>query len=287
MPRHPRIHEPNLLYHIITRGNHKQAIYQEKEDYELFLKILEDIKKKYLFNLYAYVLMPNHFHMLIEVEINPIWKIMQNLLCRYVCYYNKKYNLSGHLFQGRYKAIVCDKENYFLELIRYIHLNPVRAKMVKTPIEWEWSGHGEYTGKNKKNLVDLKLIKGILGDGETGFRNYIMLLEGCDNKEYYPSDASPFLGSDEFISRISAIKSKEFKTKSKTLEDIADEVCQKHGMNKDILKEKSRGALVASVRMEFIRKSIFEYGNRQSAIAQYLGCDPSYISRTISQVSQA
>ena len=146
MPRHPRVHAKGLLYHVIARGNNGQKIFLRETDYEAFLKALGVVRKRYPFYLYAYVLMSNHFDLLLEVQRFSTARILQSLLTGYVRRFNRIHRHKGHLFQGRYKAILCDRDSYLMELVRYIHLNPVRASLVKRPIEWRWSGHGEYLG---------------------------------------------------------------------------------------------------------------------------------------------
>ena len=123
-----------------------QGIFLDERDFKMFLAYLLDYKNRYGFHLYAYALMKNHLHLLIEVEEIPLNRIMQCLLFRYTRYFNRRQGEVGHLFQGRYKAIVCDKDAYLLELVRYIHLNPVRAKIVKVPEDYVWTGHLSYLG---------------------------------------------------------------------------------------------------------------------------------------------
>jgi REP element-mobilizing transposase RayT len=125
MARKPRIHFPGALYHVITRGNRRQGIFQDEKDLEQFLTYLSNCKNRFPFCLYAYALMQNHLHFLIEVGEIPLSRIMQSLLFGYAHYFNRRYREVGHLFQGRYKAILCDKDAYLLELVRYIHLNPL------------------------------------------------------------------------------------------------------------------------------------------------------------------
>lgn len=129
MARRPRVHFPGALYHVISRGNQRQKIYKDDPDYQRFETLLGEVIKRHALTLYAYVLMPNHFHLLLEVGRVPLSKAMQVLLYRYTRGYNQRHRKSGHLFQGRYKAILCDRDNYLMELIRYLHLNPVRAGM--------------------------------------------------------------------------------------------------------------------------------------------------------------
>ena len=116
MARKPRVHFPGALYHVISRGNQRQDIFFEDKDLKTFLSYLSEYKTRYPFYLYAYSLMKNHFHLLLEVHGTPLSKIMQSLLFRYTRYFNKRYGKMGHLFQGRYKAILCDKDAYLLRL---------------------------------------------------------------------------------------------------------------------------------------------------------------------------
>ncbi len=146
MPRPPRVEFEGALYHVITRGNNRQAIFKDEADYRTFLGLLERGKQKHPFYLYAYVLMPNHVHLLLERQTDSLSRIMQRLLTGYAQYWNRKYRKVGHVFQGRYKAILCQKDAYLSELVRYIHLNPVRAKMVRRPEDYVWSSHRAYLG---------------------------------------------------------------------------------------------------------------------------------------------
>ena len=109
MPRHPRIHAPGLLYHVMARGNNGQKIFLRERDYRAFLQALGAVRRRYPFYLYAYVLMSNHFHLLLEVIDAPTARIIQSLLTGYVRRFNAVHRRRGHLFQGRYKSIVCDR----------------------------------------------------------------------------------------------------------------------------------------------------------------------------------
>ncbi len=133
MGRRPRIHYPGALYHFISRGNQRQTIFRDKGDYRRFQLLVEEAQRRYCFTLYAYVFMPNHFHLLVKVSSHPLSKFMQTWLYRYTRYYNRGYRKVRHLLQGRYHAIVCDQESYLLELIRYLYLNPMRAGLVRDP----------------------------------------------------------------------------------------------------------------------------------------------------------
>jgi len=146
MARPLRIKYEGALYHITARGNEKKRIFREKADYGKFIDTLFKNKKRYGIILYGYVLMPNHYHLLIETPQANLSRFMHNLQTTYTIFFNLKYNRVGHLFQGRYKALLVDKDNYLIELIRYIHLNPVRAQIVDHPERYMWSSYREYVG---------------------------------------------------------------------------------------------------------------------------------------------
>ena len=160
MARRPRIHFAGAFYHVISRGNRRQGIFRDEKDLKAFLACLSDCKTRFPFQLYAYALMKNHVHLLVEVETIPLSRIMQSFLFRYAQYFNRRHGEVGHLFEGRYKAIVCDKDTYLLELVRYIHLNPVRARVVKAPEDYVWSGHLGYLGKGEEDLIDEGFVLG-------------------------------------------------------------------------------------------------------------------------------
>ncbi|HKY06992.1 MAG TPA: transposase, partial [Candidatus Binatia bacterium] len=144
MARKPRVHFPGALYHVISRGNQRQAIYKDDSDHRRFQSLLGEAVKRHSITLYAYVLMPNHFHLLLEVSRTPLSKVMQSLLYRYTRHYNQRYARSAIYFRGVTGAILCDRDNYLMELIRYLHLNPVRARMVREPSRYRWSSHQDY-----------------------------------------------------------------------------------------------------------------------------------------------
>jgi REP element-mobilizing transposase RayT len=149
MARRARVEYPGALYHVITRGNQRQRIFRDDRDRDKYLEILSSLKNQFSFRISAYVLMLSHTHLLLESGEVPLSRIMQRLGSGYTQYFNRRHKQVGHLFQGRYKAILCDKGSYLLELTRYLHLNPVRAKVVKDPWEYKWSSYGGYVGKGQ------------------------------------------------------------------------------------------------------------------------------------------
>jgi putative transposase len=147
MARPLRIEYEGALYHITARGNEYKSIYREDNDYHKFLDILSLLFKRFQVIIHGYVLMGNHYHLLMETPKANITKAIHYLNGVYTGYFNRKYNRIGHLFQGRYKSILIEKEGYLLSVSRYIHLNPVRAGITKKAEEYKWSSYAEFIGK--------------------------------------------------------------------------------------------------------------------------------------------
>src|SRR3989338_3812253 len=139
MPRPLRLEFPGACYHVLSRGNERKAIFREGVDYEIFLGLLKDCADRFDLLVHAWCLMPNHFHLLLETKDSNLSQAMKRLLGVYTMRFNSKHHRRGHLFQGRYKPFLLDKDNYFLELSRYIHLNPVKAKLAKAPEDYTHS----------------------------------------------------------------------------------------------------------------------------------------------------
>ena len=149
MSRPLRIEYPGAVYHITSRGNEKKPVFKDDQDRDNFLKTLQHVNKRYNWICHAYCLMTNHFHLLIETPDGNLSLGMRQLNGVYTQLFNKWHGRVGHLFQGRYKAILIQKDSHLLEVCRYVVLNPVRAKMVEKPEEWKWSSYLATAGKIK------------------------------------------------------------------------------------------------------------------------------------------
>ncbi len=156
MPRGARILIENAYYHIINRGNKKEHIFLNFDDFKKFLEILIFYKKRFKVKVLGYCLMPNHVHMVLDIA-NPknLAKFMQSLTQAYAMWFNKKYNKVGHLWQDRYKSFVIQKNRYFLECIFYVEVNPVRGNLVTSPADYIWSSYQERVLGIKKGILDI------------------------------------------------------------------------------------------------------------------------------------
>jgi REP element-mobilizing transposase RayT len=287
MARRPRIHFPNAFYHVIARGNQKQAIFLEKRDYEKYLSYLSEYKARYQFHLYAYVLMRNHVHLLLEVQTTPLSKIMQALQFRYTRYFNTRYGKVGHLFQGRYKAILCDKDAYLLELIRYIHLNPIRSNLVRDLEKYLWVSHQSYLGKRRGALVDVDLVLNQFGRArlvaQRRYKEFIREGLGLDHQtKYYEVIDQRFLGGQEFLEHIESKKiTNEPAFYEIPLEDIVMGVGKTTGITSGqihSLRRDRRGAFGRSLVAYLARKLS---GYLIKDVAVYFHREPAMISQGI------
>ena len=144
MPRQARIKSKTGTYHVMLRGINQQQIFEDNEDSEKFLQVLKDCKAISEFDLFAYCLMGNHIHLLIQEKKEQIDQIMKRITTRFVYWYNIKYQRIGHLFQDRFKSEPVEDDGYFLTVIRYIHQNPVKAGICKKVQDYEYSSYNEY-----------------------------------------------------------------------------------------------------------------------------------------------
>jgi putative transposase len=203
MARRIRLEVEGGLYHLITRGVDRQDIFHDEQDFAKFLAIMAKQKLALPFYLYAYCLMTNHLHLLIERRVDDIGRIMQRVLTGYAQYYNRRYGRVGHVFQGRHKAVLCQSDPYLAELVRYIHLNPVRAKMVDLPEQYPYSSHREYMGIRPNGMVDVDPVLRRFGRPRAAarqrFADHVAAGMRLGPQSKFYASESGILGSEEFV----------------------------------------------------------------------------------------
>jgi REP element-mobilizing transposase RayT len=283
MARKPRLFAPGVLYHVIVRGNQRQNTFLGPADYQSYLEKLTEYRRKYDVTIYAYCLMPNHVHLLLECGKTPLGKFMQGLQQSYTQYYNRKYKKVGHLFQGRYKAILCQRDVYLMELIRYIHLNPVRSKLAKRPQDYRYSGDPVYRSGKATAIVEPRAVLKMIG-GRSGYKRYIQ--EGHDDghrEEYYEVADQRFLGDQEFGE---VLKRNHEEAKPKKRRGLGVAVKQlAAGLKLDIeqLRAPSRGWKVSGQRAMIAYVLVRRAGYTVKEVAGYLGRDATTISSVLSR----
>ncbi len=180
MPRQARLDAPGTLHHVIVRGIERRRIVDDVADRKNFVERLGELASDTETSIYAWSLMTNHAHILLRSSEIGLSGFMRRLLTGYAIYYNRRHRRWGHLFQNRYKSIICDEDAYFKELVRYIHLNPLRAKLVKsltTLDRYRWSGHSAIMGKVKCDWQHRDYVLRWFGKKEgaaqKAYRNYV------------------------------------------------------------------------------------------------------------------
>lgn len=171
MGRPLRIEYPGALYHVTSRENEKRRIFLQDSDRLRFLRILEEYHDRYGILIHNYILMNNHYHLIIETPRGNLLKVMHGLNGGYTGYFNRKHGRVGHLFQGRYTGILVDKDSYLLQLSRYLHLNPVVAKLVERPEQYEWSSYSSFIREGKQlGWVEYRWLLSQFGRDKKGAR---------------------------------------------------------------------------------------------------------------------
>ena len=207
MARPLRIEYPGCFYHVTSRGNEQKDIFKSRMDREKFLSYLKSSVERYGARIHAYCMMTNHYHLLMETPKGNLSQIMRHINGAYTTYFNVKRKRSGHLFQGRYKAIIVEADEYALELSRYMHLNPVRAGMVVRPQDYEWSSYRCYAGLTAPpDWLSQNLILDHFGTPDQNVKYQIFVETHIGETYETPLKtvvASTLLGSPGFVAAIS------------------------------------------------------------------------------------
>ena len=320
MPRQPRLDVPGALHHIMVRGINKSPIFRDDRDRTAFLERLGQIADAGKCQIYAWVLMTNHVHILFKSGQEGISAVMRKLLTWYALYFNRRHHRTGHLFENRYKSILCDEANYLLALVRYIHLNPVRANVIRTVEELDcylWSGHQAIIGKANYTWMDIDTVLSQFGDtrkkAKAEYRRFVR--EGMKQgrmteltggglvrsmggwsqvlsmrrKGFKEASDERILGTGEFVHAIleeieeRQIRQLKLKRIGRTIIDIIREECKKGKVSPEELKQGNRRQRVCGTRFAVARRSREELGLSGAEIARHLGVNTSSVNRALAK----
>jgi REP element-mobilizing transposase RayT len=323
MPRRARLDAPGTLHHVIVRGIEKRRIVRGVADRKDFIKRLSKISTDTKTSIYAWALMTNHAHILLRSSETGLSGFMRRLLTGYAVSYNRRHHRWGHLFQNRYKSIICDEDAYFTELVRYIHLNPLRAKLVKSLSKldhYRWSGHGVLMGKIKYDWQDsdyvLKWFGKKEGKARNAYRNYV---EKAINEGHRPElvggglirslggwsavkamrrsgerelSDDRILGSGAFVEQI--IKEADAKIKYQlsvsehhgNIGECITKVCKKEKVSIEELKAGSRRKQVSRARSRIVIELVKGHGIALAEVARQVGVSTSAISKILKRANQ-
>lgn len=301
MPRSARIDIPNLLQHVMFRGIEQREIFTDDDDRYNFVKRFSDLLIATETDCLAWSILDNHAHLLLRPRLHPLSKFMRRLLTGYAVSFNHRHRRAGHLFQNRYKSIVCDEEEYLLELVRYIHLNPLRAGIVPTLDELEtypWCGHAVLLGKGAlRGQVTAEILARFgktISSSRTHYRAFVEdgiamgrrndLIGSGQHQRPVTSDQSAenlrdsrVLGSGDFVEQL-LIQTESQPTISKlSLDEIIERVCGKFALSRTELTSQSRVQHLANAR-SIICHVAFTCGHRGVDIAHHLGITGSGVT---------
>lgn len=312
MPRQPRLDAPGTLHHVMGRGIETGKIFRTRKDREDFIDRLAELCRSGSWAVYAWALMPNHFHLLVRTGKEPLARSMRRLMTGYAINFNLRHRRRGPLFQNRYKSIVCQEDLYLLELTRYIHLNPLRAGLVRD-LEalgrYPWAGHSALTGQVERDWQDIDTIRAYFaGKSKKAVRRYeAFVAEGAGRgrqpelvgggllrslggwsqvlalrrKGLRMAADDRVLGDGEFVEQIrseSAELDKETwrrRGAGMDLEALAREIAAEQGITETELRSGSRKRKVSETRRGFCRVSVTELGFPAAAVARFLGVTTS------------
>ncbi len=284
MARPLRIEYPGAVYHITSRGNDKKTVFKDDTDRETFLSTLAHVNKRYYWLCHAYCLMDNHYHLLVETPDGNLSIGMRQLNGVFTQARNKRYQKTGHLFQGRYKAILIQKDSHLLEVCRYVVLNPIRARTVKRLDDWKWSSYRTTAGKEQ--LQPCLTIDWVLGqfsrtraEAEKEYRQFVKCGIGKETI-WNEVKCQSILGEDDFVASLSdhlkrhrdvpeIPKSQRFANRPE-LDKIFTE---------SILRDKRK-------RDRKIAEAIEKHGYTQRSVANHLGMHFTYVSRILREKKQ-
>lgn len=272
------------MYHVILRGNAGDPVFFDDRDrYRLYL-IIQYAVEKFRFRIHAFCLMRNHLHLVVQVDDIPLSQIMQNISLRYTKWVNYSRSRTGHLFQGRYKAILIDADSYLLELVRYVHLNPIRAKVSATPEEYQWSGQRAYLGREQIPWLTTKLVLAMLSprivQARKAYASFVRagLEEGRRGEFHSGTYEGRILGDEQFTDEI-LVKVDQKSDRRYSLEEVIDAVCAHYRIAPESLQAagkvrpmtEARGIAAAIVQMSpHLRLTDFSklLGRDQSALGK-------------------
>lgn len=304
MPRTARLDIPNLLQHVIVRGIERRDIFLHDGDRQDFVQRMQILLEKTGVECLAWSLMSNHFHLLLRPHLTTLAKFMRRLLTGYVVSFNLRHNRSGHLFQNRYKSIVCDEDSYLLELVRYIHLNPLRVGMVSDLVGLErylWSGHSVIMGKSVmqgqnteevlrffgKRVADARRhYRSFVEDGIaletreelTASRRSFMKLQGCNSDVVADSR---ILGDPDFAERLREHDALAQRIPAQeTIQEIIRRVAEQFSISPRAITTKSRQARVLEARA-MVCHAALEGGHSGAEVARQLGMTRSGVLSTM------
>lgn len=252
MPRPLRVEFPGALYHVIVRGNERKIVFRDDADRDLYLRRLQHYRERFEFRLLAYCLMTNHVHLALETGETPLSRVIHGLQSSFTQAFNRRHKRSGHLFQGRYKALLVDADRYFLALLRYIHRNPLEARLAERAEDYAWSSDRFYRRGRAPVWLDVDRGYFLMGARRgSGAHRYRELMGETEHERYNEIGdiAQVFKGDEAFAKKaLQRVEVPELVRRSLRVEQIALAVAKDVGLDLPSLRTPSRRADASQAR---------------------------------------
>ena len=290
MARKPRLHVPGGLYHVILRGNARQDIFFALQDRQHFYELMGQGVARFGYRVHAFCLMTNHLHLALQAGDQPLSVGMQNLAFRYTRYLNARLKRVGHLFEGRFKAYLVDQDRYGLALVRYVHLNPVRARMVQQPAAYPYSSHRAYLGREDLPWLTTDWVLGQFGSridvARPRYARFIQegKAEG-HNAAYYGGQAdSRIVGEEDFVRAI--LKPKPNRRRTPAIKELVTHVCHRYRLNEKEIFAAGRARRPAEARALVAWLAIKTKSASLTTLARTFERDISTLSHALSRIEE-
>ena len=318
MPRQARLDAPGTLHHVMVRGIESRRIVDDRKDREKFVGRIGEASSATGTVIYAWSLMTNHAHILVRSGPKGLPTFMRHVLTGYAIDYNRRHDRHGHLFQNRYKSIVCEEEAYFRELVRYIHLNPLRSALVKDLIQldrYRWCGHSVLMGKWDYGWQDRAYVLSWFGrsekDAAAAYRQYVeegislgrraelvggglirsaggwsQVMPKRRKDEGMPSDER-ILGGGGFVEKVLGEAEERIRhqlpmnRRLREAKEVIEAACEAKGLSSEELRSGSRRGPVSGLRKQIVRRLIREVGLSQAEAARQLGVTTTAIAKSL------
>jgi len=290
MARKPRLHCPGGLYHVILRGNAGQDVFFTTADRQYCYDLLAEGVPRFGYRVHAFCLMSNHLHLALQAGASPLSGAMQNLSFRYTRYLNTRLKRVGHVFQGRFQAFLVDQDRYGLALVRYIHLNPVRAGLVRRVSAYAFSSHRAYLGREALPWLTTDWVLGQFGSREKVARErFAAFVEAGRGEGHMPlfyggQDDSRVVGEGDFLKGV--MKPSERPVKRPALARLVDHVCQTCGLKPADLRAPGRNRQAAQARTLVAWLAVQARSCTIAEVARYFSRDPSTISHLVARLEK-
>ncbi|ABQ25156.1 transposase [Geotalea uraniireducens] len=292
MARKPRIHTPGAIYHVIVRGNARQDIFSDDKDRYRFYEILQKSCERFQHRIHAFCLMTNHVHLEIQVSDIPLSRIMQNVSLRYTQWFNWRHKKSGHVFQGRYKAVMVDADAYLLELASYIHLNPVRARIAGQPENYRWSSHQAYLGKESLPWLETDFILSQFSTNVTDARIKFVVFVGErlaeGRREEFHGEKnidSRIFGDDHFVDGVLA-EVESLPEQKPDVNAVVGAVKRLYDIRDDRLSAQGRDRVTSEARGLAAWATLELSSGKLTELARHVGRDPSTLTCALRRIEK-